>query len=137
MATKKQTRTATRTASKAKGKASKGRKATRAATLPNGYRVIGRAPSWDMDKDPRVSGVRGETHEITVDKGKKTEAVRRNFIIQDETLGAVTIWESGMLRDLFDSTDDGDDIFIEFLGLGTPAKKGHNAPRLFSCGIKE
>lgn len=106
-----------------------------APQLPNGYKVIGRAPNWNPEKQPTVEGVRGKTKEVVLDEGTKKERTIRNFILQDDEIGAVTIWESAMLRDLFDSTDDGDTVRIEFLGFG-PAKKGQNAPKLFSCGVK-
>jgi hypothetical protein len=105
-------------------------------TLPNGYKVIGRAPNWNFEKDTIVEGERGETHEIIMDKGKKSERVVRNFIMQEETVGAITIWESSMLKDLFDQTEEGETVRIEFLGYGD-AKKGQNPPKLFSVAVKE
>lgn len=106
-----------------------------APQLPNGYKVIGRAPNWDPEKHSTVEGIRGKTKDVVLDEGTKKERTIRNFILQDEEIGAVTVWESAMLRDLFDNTDDGDTVRIEFLGFG-PAKKGQNAPKLFSCGVK-
>jgi hypothetical protein len=128
---------------KAKAKAksnTKAKKASKGVTLPNGYKVIGRAPNWDMEKHPVLDGERGEAKDVTfVDpkkKGKDAKRVVRTFIVNDETLGPVNVWESGGLRDLFDNTEDGDTVRIEYLGLGT-AKKGQNPPRLFSCSKKE
>lgn len=124
---------------KAKTKASKGAKAP---TLPNGYKVIGRAPNWNMEKHPVIDGERGEEKEVKftepLKRGQKKPDTRtvRTFIVNDETLGPVNVWESGGLRDLFDNTEAGDVVRIEFLGMGT-AKKGQNAPRLFSCSKKE
>lgn len=122
--------------SKAKAKATKGK----SVSLPNGYKVIGRAPNWDMEKHPVIEGVRGEEKEVVFTdpkkKGKDAKRKVRTFIIVDETIGAVNVWESGGLRDLFDQTEDGDTLRIEFLGLGD-AKKGQNPPRLFSCAKKE
>jgi len=123
--------------SKATSKAKSNRKsAAKAPVMPNGYKVIGRAPNWNPEKDPVVEGERGEVKEVTMDAGTKKEREVRTFIVQDETLGAVTVWESGMLRDLFDQTEPGDKVRIEYLGLGT-AKRGQNAPKLFSCGVAE
>jgi hypothetical protein len=120
---------------KAKAK-SKSKAKAKVHSLPNGYKVIGRAPNWDPDKNPVLSGERGATQEVTFDKGTKKERTQRLCIVQDETLGAVTLWESSTLRDFFDQTNDGDDIRVEFLGYGD-AKKGQNAPKLFSTGVKE
>lgn len=125
---------------KAKAKSSKRTKGDKAVMLPDGYKVIGRAPNWDMDKHPVLEGVRGEDKEVIFTdpkkKGKDAKRKVRTFVVVDETIGAVNVWESGGLRDLFDNTGDGDAIRIEFLGLGT-AKKGQNPPRLFSCAKKE
>lgn len=107
-----------------------------AATLPGGYKVIGRAPSWEHEKHPVLQGERGDIREVVMDKGTKKERTLRTMIVQDDTIGAVTVWESAMLADMMDSTEDGDNIRIEFLGYGQ-AKKGQNAPKLFSCAVKE
>jgi hypothetical protein len=120
---------------KAKAKA-KSKAKSKPITLPSGYKVIGRAANWDIEKHPVIEGERSEAREVTFDEGTKKERTVRTMIVVDETLGALTVWESGGLRDLFDQTEEGDVIRIEYLGLGK-AKKGQNAPRLFSCAMKE
>lgn len=107
-------------------------------SLPEGYKVIGRAPSWDLAKYPVIEGPRGETTEIEMPKkkGEKKARTVRTFVLQDETIGAVAVWESSMLRDAFDQSEDGDILRIEFLGYGE-AKKGQNAPKLFNVMKKE
>lgn len=122
--------------SKSKVKSTSKRKSTKAPLLPNGYKVIGRAPNWNPESNPIIDGERGEVRAVTMDEGTKKERDVRTFIVQDETLGAVTVWESGMLRDLFDQTEEGDKVHIEYLGLGK-AKRGQNAPKLFSCAVAE
>lgn len=125
---------------KAKGKAKKVARG-KVPTLPSGYKVIGRAPSWDFEKHPVLEGVRGEDKEIEFQqpkkKGQKKAESRtvRTMIVNDETLGPVTVWESTMLSDFFDQTEDGDQVRIEFLGFGN-AKPGQNAPKLFNCAVK-
>ncbi len=104
-------------------------------TLPSGYKVIGRAPSWDVEKNPVVAGIRGEVRTVTMDKGTSKERDVRTCIVEDATLGPVTVWESGMLKDFFDQTSEGDDVRIEYIGLGK-AKKGQNAPKLFTVGVR-
>lgn len=106
------------------------------STLPNGYKIIGRAPSWDVEKNSVLEGERGAVSSITFDKGTKKERDQRIMIVQDKTLGAVTVWESSMLKDMFDQTSDGDTVRIEFLGYGE-AKKGQQAAKLFSVAVKE
>jgi len=121
---------------KAKAKAKSKSNAASKHQLPNGYKVIGRAPNWDAEKNPVLEGVRGDTQEVVFDKGTRKERTQRLCIVQDETLGAVTLWEASMLKDLFDQTKDGDDIRVEFLGYGEK-KKGQNAPKLYSVGVRE
>lgn len=124
---------------KAKSKA-KGKKSTkRTSTLPDGYKVIGRAAPWNVDKNPVIEGPRGATQTVEMPKKKgqrKGENIRRNFVITDETIGAVTVWESTMLKDAFEQSDEGDVLRIEFLGYGE-AKKGQNAAKLFNAMKKE
>ena len=126
---KAKTQTKKQTKKQTKGK-------SKTPTLPSGYKVIGRAPNWDFEKNPIIEGERGAEHEVPMDKGTKKERTVRNFIMQEETVGAITVWESSMLKQLFDETEEGDHIRIEFLGYGE-AKKGQNPPKLFSCAVKE
>jgi hypothetical protein len=107
--------------------------------VPAGYRVIGRAASWDMEKNPVIEGVRGKIKEVTFnDKETGEERTINTMIVQDEELGAVVVWESGMLRDFFDQTEEGDTVRIEYLGTEKKAaKKGHNPAKLFNCLVKD
>lgn len=129
----------TKAASKQKAKAATKRKAKfnmkTAPQLPNGYKVIGRAPNWDVEKHPVIEGVRGKAKSVVMNEGTKKEYEVRTMIVTDDEVGAVTVWESALLTDLFDNTDDGDNIRIEFNGYG-PKKPGQNPPKLFTCGIK-
>lgn len=120
---------------KAKAKTAKGK---RASSLPEGYKVIGRAPPWDVDKYPVIEGERGPTVSVKMPpkKGQKKGDVRENFVLQDETIGAVTVWRSSMLGDAFDQTEEGNVLRIEFLGYGEK-KKGQNPAKLFSVMRKE
>lgn len=122
--------------SKAKSNTTRRRSTSRAPVLPAGYKVVSRAPNWDVDKHPVVEGERGEAKSVTMKEGTKDEYTVRTFILQDEEQGAVTIWESTGLRDLFDQSEEGDTVRIEFLGYGI-AKKGQSAPKLFSCGVAD
>ncbi len=85
------------TKAKAKSKA-------KGVALPDGFRHIGRAPNWDMDKHPVIQGVRGEEKEVEFNangggakkkgvkgKGKGETRTVRTFVVSDETLGAVNV----------------------------------------------
>lgn len=119
----------------AKSKRSKSNGA--AVHLPDGYKVIGRAPNWDVDKHPVIEGVRGENKEVTLNEGTKNEKVTNCMVVVTEELGALTVWESAGLRDLFDQTEDGDVVRIEYVETLEPRKKGQQGMRVFSCSVKE
>lgn len=104
--------------------------------LPDGYKTIGRAPGWDVEKHPVIKGERGPARDVVMNEGTKKEYETQTMVVVDEEIGAVTVWKSAMLADLFDSTEEGDHIRIEFLGYG-PAKKGQQAAKLFACAVKE
>jgi hypothetical protein len=105
--------------------------------LPDGYKVIQRAPNWDAVKNPVIEGVRGEVFSVKLNKGKKDERSVNVMTVTDRTLGDVTVWESGMLSDMFERTKAGQTVRIEYLGEGKPAKAGQNPPKLFSAAVKE
>jgi hypothetical protein len=54
-----------------------------------------------------------------------------------EELGAVNVWESAGLRDLFEQTEDGDVVRLEYTHTLPPRKKGQQGMRVFSCAVKE
>lgn len=121
---------------KAKKVAKRGKKAA-AVHLPDGYKVIGRAPNWDVDKHPTIEGVRGEIKTVTLNAGTKSEKETNCMVVVTEELGALTVWESAGLRDLFEQTDDGDTVRIEYVETLAPRKKGQQGMRVFSCAVKE
>lgn len=107
------------------------------AKAPAGYTVLDRPANWDHDNHPVIEGPRGETEEGTVDRGRPTERLQRSMTVVDKTIGAVTVWESGMLRNLFDRTKDGDVVRVEFLGYGEPRNKDESAPKKFTCAVMD
>lgn len=118
--------------------AKRGKKSNGAAVhLPDGYKVIGRAPNWDVEKYPTIEGVRGEVKTVTLNAGSKSEKDTNCMVVVTEELGALTVWESAGLRDLFEQTDDGDTVRIEFVETLAPRKKGQQGMRVFSCAVKE
>lgn len=131
MASRKLAKTAVKKASKKSGK-----KAA-AVHLPDGYKVIGRAPNWDVDKHPTIEGVRGETKTVTMNEGTKQEKETNCMVVVTEEIGAVTVWESAGLRDLFEQTEDGDTVRIEYVQTLPPRKKGQQGMRVFQCALKE
>lgn len=106
-------------------------------SLPNGYKVIGRSPNWDVDKNPVIEGERSETREVVFNEGKRDERTVRCFIVTDQELGAVTVWESTGLRDLFDQTEEGNTVRIEYLGVSETHRKGQQPMKLFNCAMKD
>jgi hypothetical protein len=121
---------------KAKQKQSKAKQTKSASVkLPTGYKVIGRAPAWDVEKHPVIQGVRGKVKPVTVNRGTDDEYTTETMIINDHVLGRVTVWRSAFLEPLFEETDDGDSVRVEFLGYGD-AKKGQSAPKMFDVSTK-
>jgi hypothetical protein len=110
---------------------------SKSAVLPEGYKTIQRAPNWDAVRHPVIEGVRSAIYSVKLNKGKKDERAVSVMTVTDETLGDVTVWESGMLADLFGRTKEGDIVRIEYLGEGKAAKPGQNPPKLFSAAVKE
>jgi hypothetical protein len=108
-----------------------------AVHLPDGYKVIGRAPNWDVDKSPVIEGVRGEIKQVTLNAGTKQEKETNCMVVVTEDLGALTVWESAGLRDLFEQTEDGDTVRIEYVETLEPRRKGQQGMRVFSCAVKE
>lgn len=122
--------------SKKVAKTARGKKGA-AVHLPDGYKVIGRAPNWDVDKHPVIEGIRGETKEVTLNEGTKSEKDTNCMVVVTEEFGALTVWESAGLRDLFSQTEDGDVVRIEYVETLAPRKKGQQGMRVFSCAVKE
>lgn len=118
-----------------KAKAKQTAKQNRKPSVPKGYKAIGRAPSWDPEKNPVIEGVRGKAKEVTLNRDTDEEYTTETMIVNDDEIGPVTVWKSAMLGDIFEQTDDGDTVRIEFLGYGK-AKKGQSAPKLFNCMVK-
>lgn len=124
-------------AKKAAKKVAKRGKKSAAVHLPDGYKVIGRAPNWDVDKNPTIEGVRGEVKVVTLNAGTKQEKETNCMVVVTEELGALTVWESAGLRDLFEQTEDGDTVRIEYVETLPARKKGQQGMRVFSCAVKE
>ena len=109
----------------------------RTVKLPEGFRVLGRAESHDFDKHPVVEGERGEARTVTFNRGRPNEEDRECFTIISEEFGAETIWYSAGLRELFEGSDEGDYVRIEYTHTLPPRNKGESGMRVFVCGIKE
>lgn len=118
----------------AKGKAQKSD-----VELPDGFKVVGRAPNmeWDLKKNNLLEGERGETREVVFNEGSKKEYVARCCIVVSEELGAVTLWESAGLRDFFDQTEEGQIVRVKFTKELKPMKKGQQGMKVFECAAKD
>jgi len=108
--------------------------------LPKGYKAIGGfADSWDFEKNPVIEGIWGEVRDVTrtVKRGKKmVKETTQVVAFTDDAIGIINVWKSASLVALFDAAQEGDRVWIQFLGMGKK-KPGQNAPRLFSCAIAE
>jgi hypothetical protein len=120
----------------AKKVAKKSAKKSAGVHLPEGYKVIERAPTWDCEKDPVLEGVRGEAKIRNFKRDGKSQATNY-IVIEDDKLGPVTVFESAGLRDFFEQTKDGDTVRIEYIETMKPIKKGQQGMRVFSCAVKE
>lgn len=114
---------------------SKSKASSKKATLPNGYKSLSsRAPNWDFEKDTVIEGERGEVRDVTFDKGTKKERTVQVMTIDDAKKGKLTVWNSATLRPLFEETEEGDSVRVEYLGLAK-AKKGQNPCKLFDVAV--
>lgn len=104
--------------------------------VPAGYKVRVMAelpPAWDYQKSPVLEGTVQCVQRVTLtdDRGKRVTRVAH--VANKE--GVFGLWESATLAPLFDSLEEGNDVFVRFEGLGE-AKPGRNAPKLFTGAIK-
>lgn len=107
-----------------------------ARRLPAGFKPLqsGGVP-WDMDAMPELVGEWKGVRTIEVKRGRKMEEQRLATVLTDDER-LITVWESAMLRDLFDTAEEGDRVAIVYQGLGK-AKPGQNPPKLFEVGIQQ
>lgn len=121
---------------KAKQKAAKRTAVARGANLPKGYEAIGGfSESWKPEKaGDSIEGTVSGFRDVEVTRGKKKEASR---IMEIECKDGKTrsVWHSAGLNSLFERAEEGSQVYIRFEGMGK-AKRGQNAPRLYTCGIK-
>ena len=120
-------------------KGAKGKVQRSDVELPDGFKVVGRAPNmeWDLKKNNLLEGERGETREVVFNEGSKKEYVARCCIVVSEELGAVTLWESAGLRDFFDQTEEGQIVRVKFTKELKPMKKGQQGMKVFECAAKD
>ena len=104
--------------------------------LPAGFKPLqsGGVP-WDMEAMPVLVGEWKGVRTIEVKRGRKMEEQRLATVLTDDDR-LITVWESAMLRDLFDTAEEGDRVAIIYHGLGK-AKPGQNPPKLFEVGIQQ
>ena len=124
-------------ASKNQSKKTASRKSKENSNLPKGFKAIqGFSKSHDFDENPVLQGIWGEVREIEVKPTNKNDDGKRTVVEVTPANGIpVTVWRSAGLAGLFDQAEEGDEVYIEFTGMGK-AKKGQSAPRLFVTGIK-
>ena len=107
-----------------------------ARRLPPGFKPLqsGGVP-WDMEVMPELVGEWKGVRTIEVKRGRKMEEQRLATVLTDDGR-LITVWESAMLRTLFDEAEEGDRVAIVYQGLGK-AKPGQNPPKLFEVGIQQ
>ena len=89
---------------------------------------------WDVEEMPVLEGIWGKVRTIEVKRGKKMESARVCDVTVDDGK-RYTVWESAGLMAAFDEISEGDEVHISFDGYGT-AKKGQNAPKLYTVGYR-
>jgi len=90
---------------------------------------------WDMEAMPELIGEWKGVRTVPVKRGRNMDEQRLATVLTDDER-LITIWESAMLRELFDTAQEGDRVAIVYLGLGK-AKPGQNPPKLFEVGIQQ
>lgn len=124
---------------KAKAKPTASTLAGEVLGLPPGMRQLDAsfAPTWDIDAMPVLHGTWTDVREVELTQGRKVVTRRCAEVKADDGSGTrVTVWESAGLSALFDENPIGRAVFIRFDGYGK-AKKGQNAPKLFTVGVAE
>ena len=108
--------------------------------IPAGFNQIGGgyAKTWDPAQGDTLQGPTTSAVKVVSMKQGRNTVDRRCVEITDTDSGERhTLWESAILRDFFDALEEsgeGTEVYVRFDGLGT-AKKGQNAPKLFTVAI--
>lgn len=96
--------------------------------LPEGYTPISAGEfgdPWDFEADPVIIGtIDGDTREIVVNEGKRTEYTTRAVTILRDNGTRTDVWESASLKGWFDQLVDGLSVAIAFQGyrdVGKPS----------------
>lgn len=93
------------------------------------------APSWNPEEVPILHGTYSEPKSVTLTQGNK-KVERRCVEFTTDTGEKYTVWESAGLAQMFETVEAGTPVYIRFDGLGV-ARKGQNAPKLFTVAIQE
>lgn len=121
---------------KAKATARKLAKST-SGNVPKGMKALSGsfAPSWDPEKVPTLEGSFGAIKTVPLKQGSKT-VDRRCVEFTANDGERYTVWESAGLKTMFEEVEPGTGVYIHFDGYGE-AKKGQNAPKLFTVGVDD
>lgn len=104
--------------------------------LPAGFEKVSDgklADEWDYEKEPELQGrvVRKKIVDC-IQQGKPAKAP---MMLIDRGDKELCVWESASLRDLFESADSGDEVYIKYLGI-TEMDEGRNDMKTFYTAIK-
>ena len=109
--------------------------------VPEGFEKIGGgyAPTWKPDEMKVLHGpVTGGVREVEMTIGRKKQTRKCMEVTHKKSGERFTLCESAALGELFDTitdTGEGPEVYLRYEGLGK-AKRGQNAPKLFTVAIK-
>jgi len=102
--------------------------------LPEGFRDLsGGGEEWQPVIGESIQGVVRRIKMIP--KGTGSVKVDTRVMLLDTQKGAMQVWESAMLGDLFDEAKEGDVVFIRF--DETKQNKTDNPTKMFTVGLKK
>lgn len=108
--------------------------------VPEGFKAISGAfaPTWAPNENEgqpgEITGIWGKERIVQIRRGRGMQDNRVCTIQTDNE--AYTIWCSAGLVPLFDSAEEGDEVYIRYDGLGK-AKGKQNPPKLYTTAIAE
>lgn len=116
-------------------------KKAKQSALPRGYKAVsGFGESWPGQEPKKGVTLEGtltgfDEYKAPARKGEKHGRVVKIARIEAADGRTFSVWESSGLRALF-AQDEGAEVFLRFDGMGK-AKKGQNAPKLYTVAVRD
>lgn len=109
--------------------------------LPRGFKAVsgfgeswpGQEPKVGVELQGTITGF--DTFKAPPKKGEKKGREVGIARIEADDGKMYSVWESSGLRPLF-ACEEGAEVYLRFDGMGR-AKKGQNAPKLYTVAVKE